>query len=71
MNKCSVEVYYVSFLGNSYCVKVGHLDEFIALHRADFVQRCLTVHGLLFVSLSNFEHPYEWYCRIKTSSPLF
>lgn len=64
MSKNSVQVYCVFLLGHSYRVKVGHLDEFIALHLEQLEQDELVVYSVVSDLLSNFAHPYEWYRRI-------
>lgn len=64
MLKIPVEVYCIFFLGQSYRVKVGHLDEFVALHRVDLEHDEITIFSVGFDLLSNFAHPYEWYRRV-------
>lgn len=63
-NHKTVPVYCVSLLGSSYRVKVGHLDEFVDLHRTELEQDEIDVFGFGLDLLSNFSHPYEWYRKV-------
>nr|DAU10102.1 MAG TPA: hypothetical protein [Microviridae sp.] len=64
MNKKSFEVYCVQVCGRCYRVKLGHLDEFIALHRDKLDSDELAVSGIVWDRSSNFVHPYEWYRNV-------
>ena len=61
MSKKTFEVYCLQICGKAYRVKLGHLDEFIALHRHDLEFDELTIFGLAWDSSTNYSHPYEWY----------
>jgi hypothetical protein len=61
MSKKTFEVYCLQICGKAYRVKLGHLDEFIALHRQELEVDELTIYGLAWDSSSFYSHPYEWY----------
>lgn len=61
MNKKTFEVYTIQLCGKSFRVKVGHLDEFIALFRAHLESDEITVYGIVWDSSTKYSHPYEWY----------
>ena len=61
MSKNTFEVYCLSLCGKCYRVKLGHLDEFIALHREYLELDDLSVCGFAWDSSVNYSHPYEWY----------
>lgn len=61
MNKKTFEVYCLQLRGNSYRVKLGHLDQFIALHRQELEEDELTISGFAWDSSTSYVHPYEWY----------
>lgn len=61
MSKMLFEVYCLRFCGKSYRVKLGHLDEFIALHRQDLLDGELFIYGITWDSPSAYPHSYEWY----------
>lgn len=61
MNKKTFEVYCLQLCGISYRVKLGHLDEFIALHRSQLEVDELTIYGIVWDSSTSYRHPYEWY----------
>lgn len=64
MSKMTFEVYCVQVCGISYRVKLGHLDEFIALHREKLADDELTIFGIVWDCSTKYKHPYEWYRRI-------
>lgn len=61
MNKKTFEVYCLLLCGKSYRVKLGHLDEFIALHRAELEVDEISIFGFAWDSSNLYSHPYEWY----------
>lgn len=61
MSKKTFEVYCLQICGKSYRVKLGHLDEFIALHRLELEVDELTIYGFAWDSSASYSHPYEWY----------
>lgn len=61
MSKNTFEVYCVQLCGKSFRVKLGHLDEFIALHRSELAIDELTIYGFTWDSSASYTHPYEWY----------
>lgn len=66
-NNKTFEVYCLQVCGKSYRVKLGHLDEFIALHRQELAEDELIIYGFAWDSSSNYLHPYEWYRTVCTS----
>lgn len=64
MIKQLFKVYCVSLCGKHYRVKVGHLDEFAALHLDQLEVEQITVYGYVSDSSINYAHPYEWYRKI-------
>lgn len=61
MSKKTFEVYCLLLCGKSYRVKLGHLDEFIALHRSELEFDELTICGFAWDCSTSYSHPYEWY----------
>ncbi len=61
MSKKTFEVYCLQLCGKSYLVKLGHLDEFIALYRAELEVDELTIYGFVWDSSTSYSHPYEWF----------
>lgn len=64
MSNKRFEVYVISFCGFSYHVKLGHLDEFVALHRLVLGCDEVKVYDIVYDSSTNYSHPYEWYRKI-------
>lgn len=61
MSKKTFEVYCLQLCGKAYRVKLGHLDEFVSLHRQELEVDELVIYGLAWDSSTNYSHPYEWY----------
>lgn len=61
MTKKTFEVYCLQLCGKSYRVKLGHFDEFIALHRQELEVDELTISGFAWDCSTSYSHPYEWY----------
>ena len=61
MSKKTFEVYCLQLCGKSYRVKVGHIDEFIALHRSELEVDEISIYGFAWDSSTSYSHPYEWY----------
>lgn len=56
--------YIVDFCGKSYRIKLGHLDEFVALFQDSLEVDEMTIFGLAWDTLDKYTHPYEWYRRV-------
>lgn len=61
MSKNTFAVYCLQICGKTYRVKLGHLDQFVALYREQLDVDELTIYGIVWDSSSNYDHPYEWY----------
>lgn len=61
MSKKTFEVYCLQLCGKSYRVKLGHLDEFISMHRSELEVDELAIYGFAWDCSSFYSHPYEWY----------
>ena len=61
MSNKKFEVYCLSLCGKIYRVKLGHLDEFVSLHRNELINEDLVIYGIDFDFSSSYTHPYEWY----------
>lgn len=55
------EVYCLQLCGKNYRVKIGHLDEFIFLHRQELEVDEISIYGFAWDSSTSYSHPYEWY----------
>lgn len=64
MKNKTFQVYCLQLCGVSYRVKLGHLDEFIALHSQELEVDELTVYGFAWDSCNSYSHPYEWYRKV-------
>lgn len=61
MSKNRIQVYCLQLCGKSYRVKIGHLDEFVALHQEQLEVDELVIYALAWDSITFYSHPYEWY----------
>ena len=61
MSNQKFEVYCLHLCGKAYRVKLGHLDQFVSLHRDELTSDDLVIYGIDFDFSSSYSHPYEWY----------
>lgn len=64
MSKKTIFVYCIAIAGKLYHVKLGHVEEFIDLHRSHLETDAVIVYGVAYDTAEDYDHPYQWYRKV-------